>query len=124
MEQFIRSVRLLRLDHAFNGYIHLKAIPGASAELIQDAGRWVDRLSANIELPTQMDLNRLAPDKHHAVIEGTMGQIHYRIEERADQPRKTGQSFAPAGQTTQMVIGATTTSDADILRKSDLLYRT
>jgi putative DNA modification/repair radical SAM protein len=124
MEQLIRSVRLLRVDHRFNGYIHLKAIPGASAELIQEAGRWVDRLSANIELPTQVDLTSLAPDKHHAVIEDTMGQIHDRIEEQADQPRTIGQSFAPAGQTTQMVIGATTTSDADILRKSDLLYRT
>lgn len=124
MEQLIRSVRLLRIDHAFNGYIHMKAIPGASAELVQEAGRWVDRLSANIELPTQMDLTRLAPDKHYAVIEGTMGQIHDRIEENADRPRRAGRSFAPAGQTTQMVIGATATSDADILRKSDLLYRT
>jgi putative DNA modification/repair radical SAM protein len=124
MEQLIRSVRLLRTDHAFNGYIHLKAIPGASRELIHEAGRWVDRLSANIELPTQADLTQLAPDKRHAVIEQTMAQIQNGVVEHVDRTKRPGESFAPAGQTTQMVIGATPASDADILMKSDLLYRT
>jgi putative DNA modification/repair radical SAM protein len=124
MEHLIRSVRLLREDHGFNGYIHLKAIPGASADLVKQAGRWVDRLSANIELPTQQDLHRLAPDKHHRIIEGTMEQIHNQIEARSDAGRQRGDRFAPAGQTTQMVIGATPTSDADILAKADSLYRT
>ena len=121
MEQLIRSVRLLRTEHGFNGYIHLKAIPGASADLIQEAGRWVDRLSANIELPTQVDLQRLAPDKQHQVIEGTMQQIHDRADTDGDQD--PAQRFAPAGQTTQMVIGATDTSDREILLTSDRLYR-
>jgi putative DNA modification/repair radical SAM protein len=124
MEQLIRSVRLLRTTHAFNGYIHLKAIPGASRELIHEAGRWVDRLSANIELPTQADLTQLAPDKTHAAIEQTMAQIQNGVVEHADRTKRPGESFAPAGQTTQMVIGATPASDADILMKSDLLYRT
>jgi putative DNA modification/repair radical SAM protein len=124
MEQLIRSVRLLREDHGFNGYIHLKAIPGASADLIKQAGRWVDRLSANIELPTQVDLDRLAPDKRHTVIEGTMSQIQGGILAGLDGGRHPGERYAPAGQTTQMVIGATPTSDADILTKADSLYRT
>jgi putative DNA modification/repair radical SAM protein len=121
MEQLIRSVRLLREEHSFNGYIHLKAIPGASGDLIQEAGRWVDRLSANIELPTQQDLICLAPDKQHSVIEGTMGQIRGAIV--ADGDSRQPKRFAPAGQTTQMVIGATPTSDADILTKAHSLYR-
>jgi putative DNA modification/repair radical SAM protein len=124
MEHLIRSVRLLREEHGFNGYIHLKAIPGASAELVKEAGRWVDRLSANIELPTQQDLNELAPDKQHRVIEGTMAQIHGEILSATDGGPQRGERFAPAGQTTQMVIGATPTSDADILAKADSLYRT
>lgn len=121
MEQLIRAVRLLRTDHRFNGYIHLKAIPGAAAALIEEAGRWADRLSANIELPTQADLIQLAPDKSQPVIEDTMRVIDRRLT--IDQDRDPGaRRFAPAGQTTQMVIGATQASDADILSAADRLY--
>jgi putative DNA modification/repair radical SAM protein len=123
MEQLIRSVRLLREEQGFNGYIHLKAIPGASADLLKQAGRLVDRLSANIELPTEVDLRRLAPEKSHVVIEQTMGDLSEGIQESKDDPAP-GNRFAPAGQTTQMVIGATPSSDADILTKADTLYRT
>jgi putative DNA modification/repair radical SAM protein len=122
MEQLIRSVRLLREEQGFNGYIHLKAIPGASPDLLKQAGVWVDRLSANIELPTEDDLRRLAPEKSHAIIETSMGHLSDRIKEA--QEEAASPRFAPAGQTTQMVIGATPTSDAAILLKADQLYRT
>jgi putative DNA modification/repair radical SAM protein len=122
MEQLVRAVRILRSEYRFNGYIHLKAIPGASKELIEAAGRWVDRLSANIELPTQADLAALAPEKSHPVIERTMNTIDQRLYADEDgDPR--ARRFAPAGQTTQMVIGATEASDADILSASERLYR-
>jgi len=125
MEQLIHVVRTLRSVHHFGGYVHLKAIPGAAQRLIEEAGRWVDRLSANIELPTQADLTRLAPDKSLAVIEGTMGQIQDGVlAARENIPRhKTVPPFAPAGQTTQMVIGATPSTDADILATASRLYR-
>src|ERR1700710_1601503 len=79
MEELIEVARSLREDHHYNGYIHLKAVPGASEELLALAGRYADRLSANIELPTQADLDQLAPEKKHAVIESTMGQLAGRI---------------------------------------------
>jgi putative DNA modification/repair radical SAM protein len=123
MEQLIHSVRLLREEQGFNGYIHLKAIPGASPDLLKQAGRLVDRLSANIELPTEADLRRLAPDKSHVVIQRTMSDLSEGIQEAKDDPAPDSR-FAPAGQTTQMVIGATPSSDADILTKADTLYRT
>jgi len=120
MEQMVAVARSLRLDHRFNGYIHLKAIPGASPELIEEAGRWADRLSANIELPTQVDLDKLAPEKSRETIEGTMGQIRERLDEAAE-PRAP--KFAPAGQSTQMVVGATPSTDADILGTASNLYQ-
>ncbi len=122
MEQLVRAVRLLRTEHRFNGYIHLKAIPGASPKLIEEAGRWVDRLSANIELPTQADLTKLAPEKSHPVIEGTMGVIDKLLGSNGERDPKA-RRFAPAGQTTQMVIGATEASDADILSASERMYK-
>jgi len=125
MEQLIAVARSLRQDHRFGGYIHLKLIPGASDELIREAGLWADRLSANIELPTQSDLQRLAPDKKQETIVGAMREVRQSIEQiRADQraglhvPR-----FAPAGQSTQMVIGATPTPDRIILQTAAELYR-
>ncbi|MCX7701858.1 MAG: putative DNA modification/repair radical SAM protein [Gemmataceae bacterium] len=125
MEQLIAVARTLRRDHGFGGYIHLKLIPGASEELIHEAGLWADRLSANIELPTQADLQRLAPDKKQEAIVGTMDEVRERLEEiRADQ--KAGlrvPRFAPAGQSTQMVIGATPTPDRDILQTAAALYQ-
>ena len=87
MEQLVAVVRTLRQSHRFAGYIHLKAIPGASPRLIEEAGRWVDRLSANIELPTEADLVELAPDKHMAVIEHTMEQIHEGCRRRLKKNR-------------------------------------
>lgn len=125
MEQLVAVVRTLRREHRFGGYIHLKAIPGASPRLIEEAGRWVDRLSANIELPTEADLLQLAPEKHMTVIERTMEQIHEGLEAAADgQSRhRPAPSFVPAGQTTQMVIGATPSTDAVILATAAHLYQ-
>ncbi len=125
MEQLVAVVRTLRHTHRFGGYIHLKAIPGASQRLIEEAGRWVDRLSANIELPTQADLVQLAPDKQITVIEGTMSQIQDGVQAaRAEKSyRRPAPAFAPAGQSTQMVIGATPSTDAAILATAAHLYQ-
>ncbi len=124
MEQLIMVARTLRQTHRFNGYIHLKAIPGASEALIAEAGRWADRLSANIELPTPSDLTRLAPDKDSVVIQQTMGQVEQRVTEAKAEKKKRSSAplFAPAGQTTQMVVGATETSDTAILATATTLY--
>lgn len=119
MEQMIEVARLLREQHAFGGYIHLKAVPAASKELYQEAGRWADRLSANIELPLDSDLQSLAPAKQHVVIEKAMHQIQSGI-----LAAKAGPRFAPAGQSTQMIVGATAASDAAILGKASQLYGT
>jgi len=124
MEQMVEIARSLREDHSFGGYIHLKAIPGASPVLLERAGTYADRLSANIELPTPKDLVQLAPDKRADIIEGTMEQIRERKEER-DEDRQRHRStprFVPAGQSTQMVIGATPTTDRQILDTADHLY--
>jgi putative DNA modification/repair radical SAM protein len=125
MEQLIHVVRTLRSMHHFGGYIHLKAIPGAAQRLIEEAGRWVDRLSANIEMPTQSDLTQLAPDKNLKVIEGTMGQIQDGVlaSHEGGSRHRSAPSFAPAGQTTQMVIGATPSTDTDILSTASRLYQ-
>jgi putative DNA modification/repair radical SAM protein len=115
MEQIIRVARTLRETHRFGGYIHLKAVAGASAALLGEAGRWCDRLSVNVELPTAEDLARLAPEKTRPSIEGSMAGIAERIEERPA-------AFAPAGQSTQMIVGATPTPDAAILETASALY--
>jgi putative DNA modification/repair radical SAM protein len=117
MEELVEVARSLRVDHAFGGYIHLKAVPGASRELLLQAGRWSDRLSANIELPTQTDLDRLAPAKSHTEIETSMGQIREGLLEA----KEARQTYA-TGQSTQMVVGATETSDATILTTASHLY--
>jgi putative DNA modification/repair radical SAM protein len=125
MEQLVAVARRLRQDHGFGGYVHLKLIPGASAELVAEAGRWADRLSANIELPTADDLRQLAPEKDRAEIVGAMDAVAGRIAERAAD-RKAGLSapaFAPGGQSTQMVVGATPTTDGVILATAADLYR-
>lgn len=125
MEQLIEVARVLRLEHRFGGYIHLKTVPGASDDLVAEAGRWADRLSANIELPAQEDLDRLAPGKRHVQIEGSMTRIRDGIQETYDKTRRNGRRpvFAPAGQSTQMIVGATASTDADILSKASVLYR-
>jgi putative DNA modification/repair radical SAM protein len=124
MEQMVEVARSLREDHGFGGYIHLKAIPGASQPLLDAAGKWADRLSANIELPTQQDLVQLAPDKKSEVIESAMQQIFERKSEAEEEGKRhtAAPRFAPAGQSTQMVVGATASTDQDILRTATHLY--
>ncbi len=124
MEQLIRVAKTLRLVHSFGGYIHIKAIPGCAQRLIEEAGLYADRLSANIELPTQSDLVQLAPEKKTDVIEGTMAQIHDRTLEVNEDRKKIASTpkFAPAGQSTQMVIGATPSTDREIIRRASDLY--
>lgn len=119
MEQMMLVARTLRRKHHFAGYIHLKTIPEASPWLIEQAGLWADRLSINLELPSRASLKQLAPEKDGATIETAMGQMHERIVEAREEKRK----FSPAGQSTQMIIGADDTSDADVLGTSAELYR-
>ncbi len=124
MEQLVLVAKTLRVVHQFGGYIHLKTIPGASEELLTEAGFWADRLSVNIELPTPADLQALAPEKKTPEIVGAMETIKVGIEEVA-QDRKAGlkvDRFAPAGQSTQMIVGATATPDLDILQTAATLY--
>lgn len=125
MEQLVRVASLLR-QQDFGGYIHLKAVPGASQELLDAAGLLADRLSANIELPTQKDLSALAPEKKTDVIECAMQEIHVREQEskQAEKSKSVNKPprFAPAGQSTQMVIGATPTADQSILQTASTLY--
>ncbi len=124
MEQLVAVAKALRQAHKFGGYIHLKAIPGASDLLLKEAGLYADRLSANIELPTQQDLVQLAPEKKSAVIESTMGQIRsYKDEADEDRTKsKLAPKFAAAGQSTQMVVGATPANDRQILSTATKLY--
>ena len=126
MEQLVEVARSLRVEHRFNGYIHLKTIPGCSPELLRRAALFADRLSANIELPTQADLEKLAPEKNSATIEDAMGVVTSEITVSNEERRKikAAPKAAPAGQSTQMVIGATPSTDAEILAKSSHLYET
>ena len=119
MEQLIEVARKLRRDHGFAGYIHLKTIPEASPWLIEQAGLWADRLSVNLELPTPDSLNRLAPEKDGGSITTAMGQMKERILE-AKEDRKR---FSPAGQSTQVIVGADDTTDAAMLKTTEALYR-
>ncbi len=124
MEQLIAVAKSLREIHRYGGYIHLKTIPNASQALIDEAGRWADRLSVNIELPTESDLYQLAPEKKKLQIVDTMSVIRDKIVESKDD-RKAGFKaplFAPAGQSTQMIVGATSTPDVEILRTASELY--
>jgi putative DNA modification/repair radical SAM protein len=120
MEELVRVARSLREQHRFRGYIHLKTIPEASEDLVAQAGRYADRLSINIELPTQASLERLAPEKRGTRIRRTMAGLRLRIDE-ARSERKAPR-FSPAGQSTQMIVGADAASDATILDTSAALY--
>ena len=124
MVEMIEIARRLRVDHKFGGYIHLKAVAGCSQELLATAGLYADRLSANIELPTQADLNNLAPAKLHTEIEKSMEQISTRIVENAEEKKlfKKAPMYSPGGQSTQMIVGATQSSDRDIMTKASDLY--
>lgn len=128
MEQMIEVARLLRVEHRFQGYIHLKTIAGADAELIALAGRYADRLSTNVELPTADGLASFAPEKKVETIRKTMASVRRgeenvqgaatgRLLKKARLPR-----FAPAGQSTQMIVGADAARDADILKTATNLY--
>ena len=124
MEELVRVARLLRETHHYNGYIHLKAVPGASEQLMAEAGRYADRLSANIELATDPDLRSLAPQKTMPEILQTMHQLGWRIEQARTERRQSvkAPAFAPAGQSTQMIVGATPASDAQVLSTASELY--
>lgn len=124
MEQLVRVARTLREAHDFRGYIHLKLIPEADPKLVEEAGLYADRLSANIELPRDEALQRLAPQKDVGVIKKAMGQVRLKVEaarpekrDRAKPPR-----FAPAGQSTQLIVGADGAPDTEILQRSASLY--
>ncbi|WP_349974340.1 putative DNA modification/repair radical SAM protein [Pseudomonas sp. WHRI 8519] len=121
MEQLIRVALLLREEHNFRGYIHLKTIPDADPLLIEEAGRLADRLSVNIELPTDASLKRLAPEKHAHTIRQAMGVIHQGQQAVAGEPKAP--RFAPAGQSTQVIVGADATDDSTLLRNAESLYQ-
>lgn len=125
MLQLIRVARSLRKEHRFQGYIHLKVVAGASQELIQEAGLWADRISVNIEMPVQSDLDLLAPAKTISSATTSMNQIAEKVSEAKEEQKKSFRApkFAPAGQTTQMIVGATESSDATILDSSQKLYQ-
>ena len=122
MEQMVRVARDLREVHQFHGYIHLKTIPDADPELIDQAGRYADRLSINVELPTETGLARLAPEKDAGRIRGSMGQLRTRIAERRAERSTKAPRFAPAGQSTQMIVGADAATDRDIVGTASALY--
>ncbi len=124
MEQIVEVARSLREDHDFRGYIHLKTIPDADPELVRKAGLHADRVSINVELPTERGLKRLAPEKDGGRIEGAMKDMKGAIEDGQDARKRyrSAPSFAPAGQSTQMIVGADSASDAEIVGKASLLY--
>jgi len=127
MEQVVSVARKLREQHHFRGYIHLKTIPEADDALITEAGKYADRLSINIEVPEETSLAKLAPEKDVRAIRRTMGRLRLKLDE-AQEGRKvtpkgnTAPRFAPAGQSTQMIIGADTANDQTILNTSANLY--
>lgn len=125
MERMLRVAQSLRNVHGFQGYIHMKAIPGASQSLIYQAGLVVDRLSINLEIPLEQDLKRLAPEKDHQSVYKPMGFIQQGISQSLEDRKKfrSAPRFAPAGQSTQMIVGAAGDCDRDILRLSTALYQ-
>ncbi|MFS2038904.1 putative DNA modification/repair radical SAM protein [Agrobacterium tumefaciens] len=124
MEEMVRVARELRVTHGFRGYIHLKSIPEASPKLIEEAGLYADRLSINIELPTDSGVSRFAPEKQPANIRRSMADIRLKIEEAGEPTVRTRKTkrFAPAGQSTQMIVGADGADDSTILSTSARLY--
>jgi len=124
MERIVEVARCLREDHDFRGYIHLKTIPDADPELVRQAGVHADRVSINIELPTAQGLKRLAPEKDGARIERAMKEMSASIDEGADAGRRfrSAPAFAPAGQSTQVIVGADSANDRDIIGRASALY--
>ena len=125
MERLVRVAKKLRLEERFNGYIHLKTIPGASDELIREAGLYADRLSINLEIPTKEGLKLLAPEKDHkqmlSNVEFVKNELAINTIEK--QKYKHAPKFAPAGQTTQMIIGATNETDQKSIHVADYMYQ-
>ncbi len=124
MEQMVEVARSLREDHGFRGYIHLKTIPDADPELVHQAGLYADRVSINVELPTVGGLKRLAPEKDGVRIESAMGDVKASIADSGDARKKykSAPRFAPAGQSTQMIVGADSATDGDIVTRASTLY--
>ncbi|BCA63809.1 biotin synthase [Sphingomonas sp. HMP9] len=124
MEQMVEVARSLREDHHFRGYIHLKTIPDADPELVHQAGLYADRVSINVELPTANGLKRLAPEKDGVRIETAMAEVKASIIDGKDAKAKykSAPRYAPAGQSTQMIVGADAATDGDIVRKASTLY--
>lgn len=125
MERLVRVAKKLRLEERFNGYIHLKTIPGASDELIREAGLYADRLSINLEIPTKEGLKLLAPEKDHKQMLSNVKFVknELAINTIEKQKYKHAPKFAPAGQTTQMIIGATNETDQKIIHVADYMYQ-
>ncbi|MES2628743.1 MAG: putative DNA modification/repair radical SAM protein [Bacteroidota bacterium] len=125
MERLVRVAKKLREEHNFNGYIHLKTIPGASDELMREAGKYADRLSVNLELPTEKGLKLLAPDKNRKDMVVPMDLIKNEIIRHKEEKGlvKHRPLFVPAGQSTQMIIGATPENDLEIIKTADEFYR-
>ncbi|MDB6079557.1 MAG: putative modification/repair radical protein, partial [Akkermansiaceae bacterium] len=123
MEQVISVARSLREEHDFRGYIHLKTIPEASGELIEQAARYADRISINLELPTQCSLDKLAPEKNLGRTKQAMGRIRVKLEDAADRRRTGDKTLRHAtGQSTQVIVGADESTDADFLARAGELY--
>jgi putative DNA modification/repair radical SAM protein len=125
MERLVRIVKKLRNEQKFNGYIHLKTIPGASEELLKEAGMYADRMSINLEMPTESGLKLLAPEKSHSDVKKPLGYIQQTITQFSSEKAliKTVPKFVPAGQSTQMVIGATPESDKEIMHTANTFYK-
>ncbi len=125
MERMVHVAKELRTTHRFNGYIHLKSIPGASQELVHEAGLYADRMSVNIEIPTEENLRRLAPEKDYKSVYQPMRYIQQGVLESAEERKRFRHAprFAPAGQSTQMIVGATEETDRQILELSSSLYQ-
>ena len=123
MEQVVQVARTLREVHDFRGYIHLKTIPEASPELIEQAARYADRISINLELPSQQSLDRLAPEKNLGRTKQAMGRIRVKLDDAADRRKNGDRKLRHAtGQSTQVIVGADASTDADFLARSDELY--
>jgi len=125
MERMVRVIKELRTVHKYNGYIHMKSIPGASEQLVREAGLYADRLSVNIEIPTEQNLKMLAPEKDHKSVFAPMLYIQQGVLENTEERQKhrSAPRFTPAGQSTQMIIGATDDSDKQILNISAAMYQ-
>ncbi|MFC6267534.1 putative DNA modification/repair radical SAM protein [Frigoriflavimonas asaccharolytica] len=125
MERLVRVAKKLRLEHNFNGYIHLKSIPGASDEIMKEAGLYADRLSINIEIPTEKGLKLLAPEKSHSEMIKPMGFVKNELALYKEEKKifRKVPKFAPAGQSTQMIVGATDETDLKIIKVADHFYQ-